>query len=118
MEHVPVHPVKMVERAQMMAMEVSRALVTNGTLDGQVQPVKLIFKSARFSTEIIVQIIEFSKTALMSHAPKLASVMQYNPPNVIRAFAHHTHMSVTILAAVIPAIVERVSLVTDTHVET
>ena len=96
----------------------SLARVINGTLDGQVQPVKQIFKSARFSTEMIVQIIEFSKTAQTSHAQTVAIVRQFNPPNVIRAFAQRLLMSVTILGEGIVVIVEQVSLVTDIPVET
>ena len=102
----------------MMAQVVSLAIAINGTPDGQVLPVKLILKSAHFSTEILVQIIEFSKTAQMSHAHKLATVQQYSPPNVIRVFAQRTLMSATILVGVIRAIVERVILEMDTLAET
>ena len=101
----------------MMAIVGSPVLAINGRVDGLVQPVKLIFKSARFSTEIIVRIIEFSKTVQTWHAHKLVTVHQYSPPNVIRAFAQRSLMSVTILAEGIVVIVVQAFSVMDIHAE-
>ena len=89
-------------------------LVISGKQAGLVPLAKLTSKNAHFSTEMIVQTIDFSKTAQIYHAHHLASVMQSKTrQNVIKVSAQLTLMSVTSFLVVTLVIVHQVSLVMD-----
>tara|TARA_B100000963_G_scaffold62072_1_gene50169 strand:+ start:68 stop:397 length:330 start_codon:yes stop_codon:yes gene_type:complete len=91
-------------------------LVISGRRAGLARLAKLIFWSVPFFTEMIVQIIEFNKTAQMSRAQIPATALLLSRQNAIRVFVQGTHTSAMISAEVIRVIAELVLLEMAIHV--